>query len=407
MSDMRVSEGVGGTSCERDVNEEVDTEISLTDILVAIGQQKYFILRWVLVAIVLGVVVSFLLPSVYVGQTVIMPPEQNRSGVSALAGIGELAGLGGSLGVKTPDDIYVGLLQSDAIANDLIARFKLKERYRAKLTSDARSTLRGKVQVTSDKKSGFITVKASDKSPVFAAELANAYIDELRKLLDRLAITDAQQRRVFFQQQIDKTLSRLSEAQSAFNQAQKKSGVVSLDEQVSSTIRASADLKARIAALEVQLQSMRTYATDNNPEIQRVTAEIQAMRGQLDTIEQGDVDASAADERSADSVALANIRAYREIKYQEALLDQFRKQLELARVDEAKEGPLIQQVDVALPPDRRSSPRRSLIVMICGLAGALVGVCAALIRAGGRSDSQFARQFERIKLAWRLRGPGY
>lgn len=374
-------------------------EINLTDILVAVGEGKYYVFCSALIALLLGVLLSFLLTPAYIAKTVVMPPQQQQTGIGALAGLTGLPGLGNAIGVKTPDDMYVGLLQSETVANDLIARFKLTERYHVKLASQARTILGGKAHIAGDKRSGFITITVSDRSPTFAAELANAYVDQLRKMLDVVAVTDAQQRRVFFQREIDKTLTRLSEAQLAFDQAQKRSGVVSLDEQVSSSIRASAELRARIQAHEVQLQSMRTYATEENPDVQRVLAEIQAMQSQLNTLEQG---SGAAAAPVGDSAAMANIRAYREVKYQEALLDQFRKQIELAQMDEAREGPLVQQIDKALPPDRRSSPKRALIALAAGGVGGLIGLVIALLRAALRSETPFSNDLRRIRQAWAL-----
>lgn len=399
MNNTRTSAGDFSSATDLPTPTAAGDEINLTDILVAIGQGKYYVLCSALIALFLGVLVSFLLTPAYVAKTVVMPPQQQQTSIGALAGLTGLPGLGNAIGVKTQDDMYVGLLQSETVANDLIARFKLIERYHVKLSSEARMILSSKAQIVSDKRSGFITVTVSDRSPAVAAELANAYVDQLRKMLDVVAVTDAQQRRVFFQHEIDKTLTRLSEAQLAFDQAQKKSGVISLDEQVSSSIRASAELRARIQALEVQLQSMRTYATDENPDVQRVLAEVQAMQGQLNTLEQGSGATAAS---MGDSAAMANIRAYREVKYQEALLDQFRKQIELAQMDEAREGPLVQQIDKALPPDRRSSPKRALIALGAGAVGALIGLIIALLRAALRSDTPLSNDLRRIRRAWAL-----
>jgi len=380
-----------------------DQGVSWTDVLVAIGEWKFPILGFSFIAAVIGVVVSLLLPPTYVGKTVIIPPQQERSGISALAGLGALAELD-SVGLKSPDEMYLGLLRSDTVAGELTSQFKLTEHYNVKLVSQARKILQSKVQITSDKKSGFITIAASDRSPEFAAQLANAYVGELRKLLDRLAVTDAQQRRVFFQQEIDKTLTLLSQAQIVFDQARRKSGVVSIDEQVATSIRASADLKAKISALEVRLQSMRTYATPENPEALQVAAEIEAMRSQLATLEQGEDTAAQMSHSGDDSAAaLANIRAYREVRYREAMLDQLRRQLELAQVDEAREGPLVQQIDEAVPPEQRTAPKRTLIVLAAAVAGGMIGICLALIRMGLRSGGQFGIQLARIRLAWRFR----
>jgi uncharacterized protein involved in exopolysaccharide biosynthesis len=403
MNDMQVSAVDASANCDGTAEGPDEVEISLADVLVAIGERKHFVLRFMLIAAVLGAMLSFLMSPVYEAKTVILPPQQGKSGIIAsLEGLSSMAGLGDALSVKTPEEMYVGLLQSDGVANDLITRFKLSERYGTTLSSKTRLILAKKTKIASEKKTGFITIAVSDKSPQFAAKLANAYVDELGTLLSRLAVTDAQQRRVFFEREIKKTLTKMSEAQLAFDENQKKSGVVSLDAQVASSIQTSATLKARIEALEVQLQSMRTYATENNPEIKRVLAEIQAMQSQLNVIEQGDADADSS-ENSNVSVALANIRAYREVKYQEALLDEFRKQLELAKVDEAREGPLVQQIDVAVPPDHRVSPRRALITIIAAVGGLWIGLLAVLLRAAYDSRGPFAHEFRRVCSAWRFR----
>lgn len=385
-------------------NDGIDgAEVSLADVLVALGEQKYLVLRFAVIAAVLGIMLSFILPPLYEAKTVIMPPQQSKSNIAAsLAGLGNLGGVGDALGVKTPEEMYVGLLQSDSVADELINRFQLSNKFETKFVSTTRQTLAKKVKITSDKKTGFITVTVSDKSPQFAAELANGYFDGLTKLLDRLAVTDAQQRRVFFEHEVEKTLMKLSQAQIEFVNEQRKSGVISLDEQVASTIQTTANLKARVAALEVQLQSMRTYATEENPEVQRVTAEIREMHNQLATLEQGNSGAILGKNQDVSS-ALANIRSYREVKYEEALLDEFRKQLELAKADEAREGPLVQQIDLAMPPDRRASPRRSFVVAICTLAGLFTGICMVLFRMARDSGGSFAVELKRVTRAWRLR----
>lgn len=377
------------------------SEANPVDILVTIGEQKRLVFGITLGAAILGLVVSLILPPVYKAKTVMMPPQQDKSTL-ALGDLNALTGgLSGAIGMKTPDDMYVGLLNSDNIADSLIVRFKLEARYGNALMSEARETLHRKVKISSDKKSGFITIEVSDRSPNFSAELANAYVDELRKLLEHLNVTDAQRRRLFFQQQIDKTLTHLSQAEVAFDKARQKSGVVSLDGEVASSIRASADLRARIAADEIRLQSMRTYATDENPDVQRLLAELKAMRGQLQTLEQGGGD-DATSNPTGDPAALANIRAYREVKYQEAILDQLRKQLELAQVDAAREGPLVQQIDVAIPADKRASPKRRLVLLGSAAFGLVLGILAALARLALRSNDRLSSQISRIRYAWRL-----
>lgn len=403
MNDMQMNPAMTDSAQHLDPDADSDPGFDFVNMLVTMGERKKLIFKTTAIIAVLGVALNLLLPPVYTSKTVLMPPQQQKTGFGALAALGALSDLGGAIGVKTPDEMYVGLLKSDSISDDLIRRFNLKARYHKSLTPDAREKLASKVKISSDKKSGFVTVEASDKAPEFAAQLANAYVDELRKLLDRLAVTDAQQRRMFFQQQISATLQRLSNAEIAFDQARQKSGVVSLDGQVTNTIRESAALRARIAASEVQLQSMRTWATDENPDVQRSLAAIKAMREQLAQMERG---GNASDDMNGqgDSAALANIRAYREVKYQEAILDEFRKQLELAQVDEAREGPLVQQVDVALPAEKKSGLKLWLVVVLSIVAGAAGGVTLALGHGALSANPELAGKLSRIRNAWRIRG---
>ncbi|WP_206951092.1 GumC family protein [Trinickia acidisoli] len=396
-----------GDPAKRGDGPGVDTpgveEIDLLDVGIALGEEKRTIFGVAFVVTLVGLVVSLMLPAMYTGQTVLMPPQQQSSASSALAGLGALAGMAGVVpDIKSPDQVYVGLLKSDTIADRLIDRFKLEQRYDVGLMQAARTKLQERVDIAADSHSGFVTIKASDRSPVFAAQLANAYVDELRMMLDRLAVTEAQQRRLFFQQQVDKTKEKLSQAEIALKDAQRSSGVVSLDAQVLGAIRQSADLRAQIASREVELESMRTYATASNPDVQRVLAEIDAMRGQLATLEGGD--GANASKKSDDAAALATVRAYREVKYQEAQLDAFTKQLELAQLDVAREGPLVQQIDVATPPEKRSAPRRGLIVLVSAVAGLALGLVAAFFRRVARSSAETAEKFVRMREAWGLRG---
>ncbi|MEM5433787.1 Wzz/FepE/Etk N-terminal domain-containing protein [Paraburkholderia diazotrophica] len=401
MNDMQLN-SISAPTAARKSTLFAEQNIDVIEVLVTLGEQKWRLLCKTVIGAMLGVAISFALPPLYTSNTVLLPPQQQKGGLSAMAELGALSELGGAVGIKTPDEMYVGLLKSDTVADDLIKRFNLRQRYDEKLMRDVRERLKRNVLITSDKKTGFITIEASDRVPEFAAQLANAYVDELRLAVDRLAVTDAQQRRVFFQQQIAKTLDRLSEAEIAFDEARRKSGVVSLDGQVANTIRTSAELRARIAATEIELQAMRTYETDENADVQRALATIEAMRGQLQALEQGGND-GAQGAANRDSSALANIRAYREVKYQEAMLDQLRKQLALAQVDEAKEGPLVQQIDVAVAPEKKSWPKRWLFGALAGLLGLLIGVAPVVIRHALQKNQHLLGDVIRLSRAWRLK----
>ena len=380
---------------------EDEDEISLLDLLIALGEEKLTLLMTPLLASLTAVAVVLWMTPTFTAKTVIMPPQQSQSAASsALASLGALAGLaGGAVGIKTPDEMYIAFMQSDSLQNSIIQKLKLQERYEAKTLMDTRAALKGSVIVTSDKKSGLLTLEADDKDPVFAAQLANLYVDELRSLLSKLAVTEAQQRRVFYDQEIKKVQQELGISESIFRDAKQKSGMQVTAVLAESGVRASAELRAQIASREVQLQALSRFATPQNPDMQKISSELSAMRAQLQKLEQGEGQGSSHN-NPTQQIA---IQSYRDIKVQEAKLDILIRQYELARIDEAKEGPLIQQLDVALPPERKSKPKRMFIVLIAAFAGLFAGVLFAFIKRALRlaaSNPDGATRLLALKRAW-------
>jgi len=283
----------------------------------------------------------------------------------------------------------------------VIQKLNLQERYEKKTIFETREHLKGVVKIASDKKAGLITIEADDKDPEFAAKLANAHVEELRNLMGRLAVTDAQQRRVFYEQAITKTQNELAEAEANFRAAKEKSGMQVTAVIAETSVRAGAEMRAQIAAKEVQLAAMGSFATSQNPDVQRLGGELAALRSQLKKLEQG----SGAEEKSSPLQQLA-VKSYRDIKAREAMMGVLVAQYESARVDEAKEGPLIQQVDVALPPERKSKPKRAIIVLVAAFAGLFLGVLVAFVRRAMRKASEnpeTSGQMAKLKAVWRLK----
>ena len=380
---------------------EDEDEISLLDLLIALGEEKLTLLMTPLLTSLTAVAVVLWMTPTFTAKTVMMPPQQSQSAASsALASLGALAGLaGGAAGIKTPDEMYIAFMQSDSLQNSIIQKLQLQERYEAKTLTDTRAALKGSVKVTSDKKSGLLTLEADDKDPVFAAQLANLYVDELRSFLSKLAVTEAQQRRVFYDQEIKKVQQELGNSESIFRDAKQKSGMQVTAVLAESGVRASAELRAQIASREVQLQALSRFATPQNPDMQKISSELSAMRAQLKKLEQGEGQGSSHN-NPTQQIA---VQSYRDIKVQEAKLDILIRQYELARIDEAKEGPLIQQLDVALPPERKSKPKRMLIVLIAAVAGLFAGVLIAFIKRALRlaaSNPDGATRLLALKRAW-------
>ena len=397
---MADSNSLNNTTSNSPQNGE-DDEISLLELAIALGEEKKTLFAVPAFTTAVAIVVSLIMTPVFTAKTLMMPPQQQQSSAaSALASLGALAGLaGGAAGVKSPDEMYIAFMESESLQNSVIKKMNLQTRYESKTLVDTRAALKGAVKITSDKKSGLISIEATDKDPVFAAQLANIYIDELHNLLGRLAVTDAQQRRVFYEDQIKKTQTEFANAEARFRQSNEKSGMQVTSILAETGIRANAEMRGQIAAKEVQLQAMSRFETAQNPDVQRLSSEISALRQQLAKLESGSGNAGS----SVTPKQQEAVQAYRDIKVQEAMLEVLIKQYELARVDEAKEGPLVQQVDPATPPERRSKPKRTLIVLVSALGGLFLGVLAAFVRRSikkAASDPESSQLMIQLREAW-------
>jgi uncharacterized protein involved in exopolysaccharide biosynthesis len=388
--------------------------IGLSDLAAWLGEQKTLVAAVTVGAAIVSLAIAFLMPPVYTARTTLLPPgSQQQSGSSAaLAALGALGGLAPSgLGGKSPDELYVALLKSDTVVRALNERFDLKAHYEVANYEALRKALPNFVRVSSDKKSGVISVEVDDKDPKFAADLANAHEAEVTKLLGRLAVTEAQMRRVFFEGQLTETKERLVKAEQGLRAVQEKSGVIVLDKQAEALIQGAALVRAQISEAEVQLKVLRTSATDQNPAVIRLQSELRALRSELARMEsaQGGAAGSAVDMPVGriPEAAIDYVRARRELKIQETLLESMLRQYEIAKLDEAKEGPNLQRVDVALPPDYKSKPSRGLIAVAGTLLGfvfvslwVIVRRYAAETRA---ADPSREAAWDRVARAWSWR----
>lgn len=381
-------------------NSMEDDEISLLDLATTLGEEKKLLFGIPVVFTTLAIGYALLATPIFTAKTIILPPQQQQSGAaSMLASMGALAGFAGAAaGIKSPDEQYVAFFKSQSLQNDLIKRFQLQSHYKQDSLDGTRKALSAAARVSSDKKSGLITIEVDDKDPQFAAKLANGHVDALRHLMDKLAITEAQQRRAFFETQIEKTQTALDLADKRFRGLSAEGGLPLTDVLAEFSVKATAILRGQIAAKEVELSALRQFATAQNPDIQRVASELAALRTQLTKLESGGEQVS-----QVTATGQAAIIALRDVKTQQALLEVLVKQYEMARVDEAREGPLLQQLDVATPPERKSKPKRAMIVVVAGLAGLFVGVLAAFVRRAIRNAEQnpdSAEQMQALKRAW-------
>ena len=396
-----VPNSASSSSTNPSINEGQE-DISLLDILTLLGTYKVFIFVMTFVFCLLSIVVSLLMTPIFTGRTLLMPPQQQQnSAASALAGLASLGNLTGSaLGAKSQDDMYIALMNSEKFQKTIIDRFDLKTRFKSTFLIDTRQTLGSKVRITNDKKSSLMSIEVDDPVPVFAADLANAYAQELSRFLGEMAITDAQQRRLYFANQIKKTQDDLANAEISYREIQQKSGLQIPSLQAESSVKEIAELHGQIAARELQLQAMNSYATMQNPEVKKLIAELTAMRMHLQKLEQG-----APSAPSNGKLQQGALLAYRNMKVQESILESLVKQFEFARVDEAKEGPLVQVVDVATPAEKRTSPKRTVIVLISTFCGFLLACVLAFLRHHYQTIAQTSsglEKLQRFKRAWSL-----
>ena len=287
--------------------------------------------------------------------------------------LGALSGMAGAGGIKNPNDTYIAMLKSRTLQDNVIRRFKLQSVYQAKTLGDTRNKLVRATKVTSGK-DGLITVQVDDKNPQRASMLANGYVDALQQMTQFFAVTEASQRRLFFEKQLYQAKETLSDAEISLKQLQEKTGVIQLDAQAKVIIETAAALKGQIAMKEVELGTMRTFATGNNPDYIRTQKVLTGLREQLAKVETGTVTTSKVPE-----TGLEYIRKVRDLKYAETIYEMLAKQFEIAKIDEAKESSVIQVLDKAIVPEQKSKPKRSMTVLLAAVATGFLAILWAFI----------------------------
>ncbi|HEV2484086.1 MAG TPA: GNVR domain-containing protein [Terracidiphilus sp.] len=365
-----------------------DHEVTLVDVLTQLAYRKWLIAKVTGAAALISLVLCFVLPVRYTATTRIMPPQQTQSTAAMLmmsqlanAGGGSMAALAaGGLGLKNPNDIYVGLLTSRPIADAIIQKFNLAQEYHASDMTQARKKLAEFTDVTSEK-NGFIAISVKDTDKKRVAEMANTYTDELRLLTKSLAVTEAAQRRLFYEDQLKQAKEALVGAALTFQHVQQQKGLVQLDAQAKVMIESRAALQAKAAAKQVEIQAMRSYSTEQNPEIQLAEKELASLEGQVSSMERQNrtPGIGGLGLESVPSAGLEYLRAEHELQYQQALYDMLMKQYDAARLDESKDAVIIQVVEPAIEPDRKTSPKRTMLVTLSTIVGLLAGCILALI----------------------------
>jgi tyrosine-protein kinase Etk/Wzc len=363
------------------------SDASLLRSLVVMARHRRLILGGMLVTAVLTAIIVLVIPATYTASTVILT-SQNQSGFASnllgeLGPMSALAALGaGDSLFKSQADTFVGVLNSRTVADDLIQTFHLQSVYRKRTLVDTRKALARHTHVATTKGS-FIRISVDDHDVHRAAAMANAYVDELYRVNQHLALTSAAQKRLFLEQQVSTEREMLTRAEEAFRDIQQRTGVIQLAGQQEMTLRSIAQLRAEISAKSVQIEQLRTMATEQNGQLQQLESGMSALQEQLRKAE-GDSAESGGDYFvSAGRIPRAGLeylRRLRDLRYHEALFEMLSKQYELARVEESKAPPIIQVLDKAIVLDKRSWPPRTLLVLLSLLTSGILLAGAVLLK---------------------------
>jgi tyrosine-protein kinase Etk/Wzc len=385
-----------------------DGEISLIDLLIVLAKHKLLLIGLPLVAGIFAAVNVLLQPNVYTASAKLLPPQHSDASGTAMlmAQLGALAGVSGQLGAKNTNELYIAMLKSRTVADNLIRRFDLMNEYKARHATEARAQLGGAANITLGK-DGLITIEYTHEDPTRAAEFANAYVDELMKLTQVLAVTEASQRRLFFERQLAQAKNNLAQAEIAARKGLAQRGIVKVDEQGKTMVETTARLRAQITVKEVQIGAMRTFATDENPELRMAQRELEATKRELSKIE-GDGTGGLTDRAGNPTQGMESVHLLRDMKYHEVVFELLAKQYEIAKIEEAKESSVIQVLDRAVPPDLKSGPKRLVTVLVTTLGAGIIAIILAFVLEAVVRARSSPRQAARLRtfrhyLGWRRR----
>lgn len=348
-------------------------------------EHRRFLFRRAAIGLVASTIIAFLIPARYTSTTRLMPPDQTGQGMaSMLAALGKASGdMGGIgpdlLGLKTTGDMFVGVLRSRTVADDLINKFDLRKVYGDRRYADARKDLDARTDVSSDRKSGIITLTVSDRNPDRAAAMGWEYVQALNRIVITLNTSSAHKERVFLEERLDQVQQGLEEAEKEFSEFSSRTTTIDVKEQGKAMIGAAADLEEQLIAAQTELEGLRQIYTPSNVRVRSVQARIDEYRRQLQKLggdastEGGTAQTGAAAEPSQDlypsirrlpilGVKWADL--YRRTRVQEAVFETLTKQYELAKVEEARETPSVKVLDVADVPEKRSYPPRLVLISL-------------------------------------------
>ena len=357
--------------------------------------ERSFLFRVSLIGFVCGLALAFLIPVRFTSTTQLMPPENQSTSTLAMAaaamsgragGLGQIAG--DLLGVKSSSDLFVGILSSRTMQERLIERFDLRRVYSVRRVEDARKALAERTGISVDRKSQIISISVADHSPQRAAAMAQAYIEELDRLVAELSTSSARRERVFLENRLQSVSQDLEAAEKDFSQFSSKNGAIDIKEQGKAMVEAAATLQGQLISAESEFEGLRQIYSDTNVRVRAVKARIEELRRQLDKLGGRGEGAVGPETEAKDlypsirrlpllGVTYADL--YRRTKVQEAVYEALTQEYELAKVQEAKEIPTVKVLDAANIPERKDYPPRAFILFLSTAVALSCGVMFLLI----------------------------
>jgi uncharacterized protein involved in exopolysaccharide biosynthesis len=387
----------------RDIPVARDKDV--LDFLIVLAKNKRTVLGVPLLVGILAGAGTFALPEIYKANTKLLPPQQAQSGAAALLSqLGGVAGAAaGAAGVKSPNDLYIGMLKSRRISDKLVVQFNLQRIYGVSSLEKARKELDENTSIVSGRDS-LITIEVEDTDPRRAANIANAYTDELMSLTKTLAVTEAAQRRLFFERQLEATKNKLAASELTLKNGLETGGVISVDSDSRALVETISRLRAQVSAKEIRISSLRSFVTTDNYAYKREEEELRSLKAELSKLENGRGETNARDDKQRSG--LENVKVLRDVKYNQMLYELLAKQFEAARLDEAKDSSVIQVLDAAAVPERKIRPKRAIVAIVAASLAFVLAAALTVLRernAGNRERSAKWTEFRKMLLSMRKR----
>ena len=378
-----------------------EEEINLLDLLLVLAKNWKMIVGVPLVVALVTAIYSLTIPNIYTAKAMILPGDDNSGGLMSamMAQMGGLATLaGGGLGGATKADLYITMMNSETIQEPIIERFKLMDVYKAKFRSSAYTALDASSTITAGKKDGVITIAVDNEDPKLAADIANAYVEELGKLAAKLSMTGAGNSRVFLEERLTKAKVDLTAAEETLKAFQTRNKAVAVTDQAKATLEGVAQLRAQLVAQEVQMATLRQQFTDESREIKSTKATIANLRGQIARMEGSGSEGSMPGVGAMPKLGQDYMRLMREFKIQESLVELLTKQYEMTKLNEAKDLVPFQVLQLARVPELKSKPKRSLIVIMSAVASGFLMVLMAFVREyGARMNEEDRKRWQEFQ----------